>query len=374
MENHLTIGGGGGGNHNANQHSHRMQHSYNPDEMQNMLSDLKMKPRDSEHSAAGSVRAYLLKRQSTAGTFHSTVSRKSRRHLFQALHHAHLELHDDVHHDDDFHTEHSHSHHSDLVVSDRGFDSDADGITTDDAESPPVTPQPTQPSPPNAPKMTLVTTAASVPIEVQSVSSSNNNNKSRPQRPKTTRSSGPRSSVKGIKKVRILPMSVATDRPMLFNETLVEEAMSKEAEIELREQIKREMKMHYENEKEQIKVDAHAEIAAAKMEYEEETAKLKDEVAKLQDDKFERTLFETEILDYRRRLSELEEQLSEMRAANASPYLDGDVPDKYYDEDEDEEPSSAGRRGSRTQLQRKMQAHKDENDYNVCSMLFKNLK
>merc|ERR1712083_816774 len=39
MENHLTVGTGG--NHHAEQDSHRMQHSYNPDEMQQMLSDLK---------------------------------------------------------------------------------------------------------------------------------------------------------------------------------------------------------------------------------------------------------------------------------------------------------------------------------------------
>merc|ERR1712062_277959 len=100
--------------------------------------------------------------------------------------------------------------------------------------------------------------------------------------------------------------------PMLFNETLVEDAITKEAEIEIREEIKKEMAVHYENEKEQIKVDAHSQIAAAKMQYEEETAKLKDDLVKLEEEKY------SQMLEFKRRLFEMEERLNEMRANSGS--------------------------------------------------------
>lgn len=92
-------------------------------------------------------------------------------------------------------------------------------------------------------------------------------------------------------------------------EILVEDAITKEAEMEMREEIKRELIEHYEIEKEQIKVDAHVQIETTIMEFEEENAALKDELARLQQVAFERNLYEKQLTAYKQRVRELEQKV-----------------------------------------------------------------
>merc|ERR1712113_379587 len=90
-------------------------------------------------------------------------------------------------------------------------------------------------------------------------------------------------------------------------------AISKETEIDIREKMKKELEEHFENEKEQIKVDAHAEIAETKKKYEEENARLKDDLAKIQKVGFFQSVYESEIDDYKHKVRKLEKELNKLR-------------------------------------------------------------
>ena len=303
MENRLTVAVGG--NHNLHQNFHAMKHSYNPDEMQQLMDDIDSKARHSgrhsfvsNHSA---MSAFLLHRSLSPNTVYSSMDRKSRRYLFHTLHHDLDEHHEDEDHHHHSDSEHSHSLHTDhshhsghsqhsfeFVVgpNERGIETIHVNMESAQTKTPQI----------------VVTTAdtTSSGSAITAISRSRSAHRLRFE---------PRSSLKEFEKVKSMRM-LATS-PILFSETLVEDAVSKEAEIEMREEIKRELKMHYENEKEQIKVDAHAEIDAIKLEYEEENAKLKDDLAELQQKEYERDLHMAELLECKRKLWEMEKKLEE---------------------------------------------------------------
>lgn len=92
----------------------------------------------------------------------------------------------------------------------------------------------------------------------------------------------------------------------------------------------------------------------------QQIAELKENVAELKVEKFERTLFETQILNYKRRLTEMEVQLIEIRAASITSHAD--VSDEEDDDDITE---------SRTKMKK---SYRDADDFNILAMLFRNFK